>query len=91
LKQSNFKGYWYIYIHSKLKERSINNELPICEVKSFLFEWRVPKNLRIVIIKELEQLGLIEIQNRNNVKFNNSNIDLDNLSNIFETVGILIE
>ena len=92
MKQSEnkeFKGYWYLYIHSKLKERSINNYISLNEAKNFLFEWRVPKQLRIIIIKELEQLGLIEFEDKYTIRFNRCNIDLDNLTNLYEDVGLV--
>jgi hypothetical protein len=88
-KENEFKGYWYLYIHSKLKERSINNTISICEAKNFLFEWRLPKWLRVVVIKELENLELIEIENRHTIKFNDSKVDLDDISYIFNNVGLL--
>jgi hypothetical protein len=88
-KKGEFTGYWYFYIYSKLKERSTNNELNLVDAKSLLFEWRVPKNLRIVIIKELELMELLTIINRDTVKLNNFSIDMDNISKIYEQVGIL--
>lgn len=86
--QIEFKGYWYFYIHSKLKERSINNQLNLNEAKSFLFEWRVPKWLRPVVLKEMENMELIKLENRNTIIFNKCDIDIDNISNIFNNVGL---
>ena len=88
-RKNEFKGYWYLYIHSKLRERTVYNELPITEAKSFLFEWRVPKQLRIVVLKEMEELGLIEILNRNTIKINKSNFDFDNINKIYEEIGLV--
>jgi len=36
------------------------NEISVKDAKKILFEWRIPKELRPVILKELEFLGLIE-------------------------------
>jgi hypothetical protein len=85
--RGDFNGYWYVYIHSKLKERSNNNYLRLDEAKSFLFEWRVPKELRIVILKELEQLELIEIE-KEFIKLNNCKTKIDNINRVYSKVGI---
>ena len=88
-KEKEFKGYWYLYIYSKLKERSINNTIPVVEAKNFLFEWRLPKWLRVVVIKEMENIDLIEIENKHTIRFNEIKLDLDNVSGIFNDVGLL--
>ena len=84
-----FNGYWYIYIHSKLKERSNNNLLNLNEAKSILFEWRVPKNLRSVIIKELEQLELIEKIDKQTIKLKPCKHSIEDLTKIYIHVGII--
>jgi hypothetical protein len=84
-----FNGYWYIYIHSKLRERSSNNLLDLNEAKSFLFEWRVPKNLRSVIIKELEQLELIEFIDRSTIKLKPCKNSIEDLTKVYINVGII--
>lgn len=83
-----FNGYWYIYIHSKLKERSSNNLVRLSEAKEYIGEWKIPKPLRIVIIKELEQLDLIKIE-KEFISIRPSKINIENISGIYSNIGIL--
>lgn len=50
---------FYLYLHSKLFERARGYPLPYKEAKSYLFQWKIPRKLRPLILKELEILGLV--------------------------------
>jgi hypothetical protein len=53
----------YLYFHSKIlnwKGKRVSDK----EFKSCLFQWRIPKNLRDPIMREMEKLGLIKTEKR---------------------------
>ena len=51
----------YLYIHSKLYQKTNGSHIiSLKDATSFLFQWKIPKRLRALIIKELEMLGKIE-------------------------------
>ena len=80
---------FYFYIHYKLKEKyRVATVLSTKEAMKFLFEWRIPKELRPIVIKELEILNLIERINKKTVKINDSNFILDDLREYNKAMGI---
>lgn len=80
---------FYFYIHYKLKEKyRVATVLSTKEAMKFLFEWRIPKELRPIIIKELEILQLIERINKKTIKINDSSFTLDDLRKYCLAVGI---
>ncbi len=51
----------YLYFHSKIlkwKGKEMNEK----EFLSSFFQWRIPKPLRRLIMKEMEKMGLLEIK-----------------------------
>ncbi len=79
----------YFYIHNKLKEKfSKGVVVTTKEAMSYLFEWRIPENIRPIIIKELEILGLIERVGRRSIKINSSSFELDDLREFYKELGI---
>lgn len=80
---------FYYYIHYKLKEKYGEiAELSTKQVTSFLFEWRVPKNIRRIIIKELIMLKLIERIDKKTIKLNKSKFTLEDLREFYRIVEI---
>lgn len=80
---------FYYYIHYKLKEEyRVATVISTKEAMKFLFEWRIPKKLRPIIIKELEILNLIERVNKKTVKINDSNFTLEDLREYNKAMGI---
>ncbi len=80
---------FYFYIHYKLKEKyRVATVLSTKEAMKFLFEWRIPKELRPVIIKELEILNLIERVNKKTIKINDSTFKIEDVRKFYEAVGI---
>jgi len=81
---------FYYYVHFKLKELFENKEVSLKEVGGFLGRcWRIPKNLRKVFIKELEQLGLIERIGCHSLRLLNTGLDFNNINNIYIVMGML--
>ncbi len=58
------------------------------EAMSFLFEWRIPKELRPIIIKELAILKLIERTNKKTIKINDSDFILEDLRKYYKKLGL---
>ena len=90
------KPCFYLYIQKRLlekKELNPNKELSMIEAKMALAYVRIPKLLMPVIMKELQQLKLIEIKKKNrnahiDILNPNENKKLDRLSKIYHRVGI---
>jgi len=55
---------FYYYIHCRLYEKHGSKEISMKKARDFLFEWRILKPLRPIIIKELEALGLVKRINK---------------------------
>ena len=80
---------FYFYIHYKLKEKfNVATVLSTKEAMNFLFEWRIPKEIRPVIIKELEILNLIERLNKKTIKIKDSIFDIEDLREFYKSTGI---
>ena len=87
--KEKFFGCWYFYIHDKLKEKARGDKLNYKDARDFLFEWRIPKFMRPVILRELELIGLIERIDKKTILLKKSEIKMDNPSRLFDMVGLL--
>lgn len=83
--------FFYLYIHSKLAEHSTNYIISKRDAISYLHEWRLPKVLRVLIIRELEILGLLEKQSKNLLKIKRPEINFSeiNINHLYSQLGIL--
>ncbi|MFW5895563.1 MAG: hypothetical protein ACOCT9_02345 [archaeon] len=52
---------FYLYIGKKIFDNFRGSHINYRDVKSYLGEWKIPKKIRPLILKELEILGVIEI------------------------------
>ena len=92
MRQSDKKepGVFYLIIHSKL-ERISKGDLPIkvCQVEEILRNMhRIPGKYGFSIIKEMEQMGLVKIIDRLNVKIvPGKSRNVENISAINRMVG----
>ena len=84
-------GLLYVSLHNQLKKNmDINKEIDkknfFCIVgKHFL----IPKNLKIVIIKEMEELNLIKINKNERIKILRCDIDMKNdVNKLYRMCGI---
>lgn len=53
----------YLYFHSKILAWK-GKEMKEKEFLSCFFQWRIPKTLRYVIMKEMEKSGLLSVKRR---------------------------
>lgn len=75
----------YLYIHSILyKQTNGSHIISLKDAKSFLFQWKIPKNLRAIVIRELELIGLIEKIDRITLEIKRPTINLDSPEDFFE-------
>lgn len=74
---------FYLHVHHKISERW-NNVVSIKDAKSFLFQWRIPKELRPIIIKELELMGLLKKKGKHLYEIEPAPIDMDNIKDLCE-------
>ena len=88
MKEKEIPHIFYLYLHSKLYERSLTREASIKDIKKFLFQWKIPKKLRTLIIKEMEILGLLTIDNRYYIQFNKPKFNEDDCNKYYEELGI---
>ena len=83
----------YLYIHTKIGEPIWNGHLgdctmSICEVKKKMYLWRIPDELRPIIIKVWEQMGIVEKVNKKKIKFIKTEFDLSKVNKMYENFGI---
>jgi hypothetical protein len=53
----------YLYFHSKILKWK-GKEISERDFRSSFFQWRIPKNLRYLVAKEMEKMGLIKMKNK---------------------------
>jgi hypothetical protein len=78
---------FYFYFHSKLKEKAKEGIISVGEAKSYLFQWRIPKNLRPVILKELVALNLLQRDGKTWFKIKEGDLDLENISKLYSLIN----
>ncbi len=79
---------FYLYLHSKIFEKTKGRETPTKELQTYLFQWKIPKQLRWLILKELEMLKLIEIK-RYTTEINRPQFKIDDYYKYYEAVGVI--
>lgn len=79
---------FYFYLHYKLREKYEDTVVSVKDAMSFLFEWRLPKEIRPIIIKELEMLNLIERVNKKTIRISKSQFILEDTRDFYKIVGI---
>ncbi len=90
MKELNIKLF-YLSCHNLLKKRyGIGKYIKRKELHSELGRhFLVPKNLRDVAIKELENMGLVKRENRDTIKILNYKLDIEEDANrFFKKVGL---
>lgn len=77
----------YLYIHSKIFEKTKGQDYPTKEVISYLFEWHIPKQLRYLFLKECEKLGLVKLK-KDIIEINKPIFKLEEANRYYEELGI---
>lgn len=79
---------FYLYLHSKLWEMTKGEVVSEKDIKKMLFQWKIPTNLRILIIKEMQILGLIEKEKRFNLKLNRPKFNEENINKYYRLLKV---
>jgi len=84
-------GLLYVSLHSQLK---IKAGIRRCVTRKVFFEklgrhFLIPKKLKPIVIKEMEQLGLVESMNNGDIRILDCDIDMErDAGKLYEMCGI---
>jgi len=84
-------GLLYISLHNLLRRRvGINKYISRKDFYTILGKhFLIPKNIRIVVIKEMEQRGLVKQKNKENIKILDCDLDINKDINFwYQKMGI---
>jgi hypothetical protein len=79
---------FYLYIFKKIRDRKGDNYISKKEIISHMHEWRIPKKIRRLMLKELEILGLTEKVDKNTLKMLDCEFKEEDLNKYYEELGI---
>lgn len=86
MKQIIIPCIFYLYIHSKIYQKTRGNPIKLKEAKQYLFQWKIPEKIRPLIIREMELLELVE-QKGGRLYLNYPKIDIEDCNNYYEVLG----
>jgi len=78
---------FYLYLHSKIFQKQNGNPINHRDLISYLYEWRIPKKLRPLIVKELVILGLL-IKNGYTYEVEKPKIYEENVNEYYDKLGM---
>lgn len=87
-KRGELQHIFYLYLHSKLVEASTDGYLTTHEANWRLFQWKIPDCIKPLVLKELEILGLIKLENKNLIKIGESKFNIEYLYPYCKKLGI---
>ncbi len=79
---------YYLYLHSKIWEMTRGNSIPEKELKKYLFQWKIPEKIRVLIIKELIILGLLKKEKKYVLKIERPKFNEESLNEYYHKLGI---
>jgi len=84
-------GLLYVSLHNQLKKNT--NVIGIIDRKTFFCiigkHFLIPKNLKAVIVKEMEIINLVKIEPSGNIKVLDCDIDMEkDVSKLYQMCGI---
>lgn len=87
-KESKIPCVFYLYLHSKIFEKTHGEDIEMNEVINYMFQWSIPKQIRYLILKEMERLKLIKIKNRFYIELNKPDFNLNDVNKYYQKLGI---
>ena len=78
---------FYLYLHSKIFQKQNGKPILYKSLINYLYEWRIPKKLRPLIIKELVILGLIK-RARYTYEIEKPKIYEENINKYYDMLGM---
>lgn len=79
---------FYLYLHSKLWEMTKGEVVSEKDLKIMLFQWKIPKNIRPLIVKEMELLGLIKEEGRFSIRLNRPIFNEEKINEYYKLLNI---
>lgn len=79
---------FYLYLHSKLYDGMLTKEVSVKELKERLFQWKIPRKLRTLIVKELELLGCIKLKGRYLAELNKPKFSEEKCNDYYRELNI---
>jgi hypothetical protein len=79
---------FYLYLHSKIFEKSRGGDIKINEVISYMFQWSIPSNIRYLILKEMERLGLLKIKDKYIIELNRPKFNIEEVNKYYHKLNI---
>jgi hypothetical protein len=87
-KEKDIPHVFYLYLHSKIFEKSKGEDIKINEVISYMFQWSIPKQLRYLIIKEMEKLDLLKVTNKYMIELNKPQFNEEDIGKYYCELSI---
>jgi len=78
---------FYLYLHSKIFQKQNGNPIRQRDLINYLFEWKIPKKLRPLIIKEMVILGLLK-KVRYTYELEKPKIYEENINEYYDKLGM---
>ena len=88
MKGVNIPHIFYLYLHSKLWEMTKGEVVAEKDIKKMLFQWKIPSNLRVLIIREMELLGLLKKEKRFTIRLNRPEFNEDEVMKYYELLKV---
>lgn len=87
-KEGEISHIFYLYLHSKIWAMAKGKLISERDLKKYLFQWKIPKVIKPLIVKELILLRLIERENRYTLKINRPKFNEEELSEYYRELGL---
>lgn len=79
---------YYLYLHSKIWEMNKGVFIQKSFLVKYLFQWRIPKKMRRIIIKEMVLMGLLKENDRYTLEINSPKFKLEDLNKYYHQLKI---
>lgn len=87
-KEGKIPHIYYLYLHSKIWEMAQGRLIKEKDLKQYLFQWKIPKKMKILIIKELIILGLLEKEEKYLLRITRPSFSIENLNKYYQELKI---
>lgn len=88
MKKKEIPYIFYLYLHSKIWEMSKGRLISEKELKQLLFQWKIPNKLKVLIIKELIILGLLQKEKKYLIRINRPKFNIENINKYYQMLKI---
>jgi hypothetical protein len=90
------KDIFYLYLHSQVGNLAFekgckDGTLSIAETYSRMFQWRIPNNMKPIILKIWLNLGIVKRLDRRTIQFIKTGFNKNNLGDVYDKLGLFPE